>query len=231
MAYLTQNRVQQGELARAYRQAEALVQRRPDSAEARFTYAYVLRYAGRLNDSARECDLALALDPRNANFRSCAITFFELGKSDRALEFVKLDAGSEWAAGVLPAIRLRQGNEEEARKSARLMPKNPTWFPQVIQGCLTARSGGELLPVIRSAEPALLALRDPELKYYQATILAHCSRNELALQLLRSAIEQHYCAREALESDPLLAHLRQSPEFNAVREAAKTCQEKALSGG
>ncbi|MCI0556047.1 MAG: tetratricopeptide repeat protein, partial [Anaerolineae bacterium] len=101
MAYLTQNRVEQGELARAYSQAETLVQRRPDSAEAHFTYAYVLRYAGRLADSARECDRALALDPRNTNFRSCAFTFFELGKSDRALEYVKLDASSEWAASVL----------------------------------------------------------------------------------------------------------------------------------
>ncbi len=230
VAYLTQNRVQQGELARAFGQAEALVQRRPDSAEARFTYAYVLRYAGRLGDSARECDLALALDPRNANFRSCAITFFELGKSDRALEFVKLDAGSEWAASVLPAIRLRQGNEEEARKSARLMPKSPTWFPHVIQACLSARSDAELVPVLRAAEPELLALRDPELKYYQATILAHCGRSELALQLLRGAIDQNYCAREALESDPLLARLRHSPEFAPLREAAKACQEKALSG-
>ncbi len=230
VAYLTQNRVEQGELARAYNQAQALVKRRPDSAEARFTYAYVLRYAGRLDESARECDRALALDPRNTNFRSCAITFFELGKNERALEFVKVDAGSEWATSVLPAIRLRQGNEEEARKSARLMPKTTTWFPHVLQACLSARSDAELAPVLRSAEPELLALRDAELKYYQATILAHCGQNELALQLLRSAIERNYCAREALESDPLLARLRQSPEFAMVRDAAKACQEKALSG-
>ncbi|MGH9508947.1 MAG: protein kinase domain-containing protein [Terriglobales bacterium] len=226
VAYLTQNRVEGGELARAFGQAEALVQRRPDSAEAHFTYAYVLRYAGRLTDSARECDRALSLDPRNSNFRSCAITFFELGRADRALEYVKLDAGSDWAASVLPTIRLRQGNAEEALKAARLMPKVPAWFPHVLQACLSARSEAELVPVLSRAEPDLLALRDGELKYYQAAILAHCGRSEIALQLLRSAIDQNYCAREALESDPLLARLRQSPQFNELRNAAKTCQEK-----
>ncbi len=225
VAYLTQNRVEAGELARAFGQAEALIQRRPDSAEAHFTYAYVLRYAGRLADSARECDRALSLDPRNANFRSCAMTFLELGKSDRALEYVKLDAGSDWAASVLPTIRLRQGNEEEARKVARLMPKVPVWFPHVLQACLSARSEAELAPVLRNAEPELLALRDGEAKYYQATILAHCGRSELALQLLRSAIEQNYCAREGLESDPLLARMRPLPQFNDLRHEAKRCQE------
>ncbi len=224
-AYLTQNRVEQGELARAFAQAEALVQRRPDSAEAHFTYAFALRYAGRLADSARECDRALALDPRNTNFRSCAITFSELGKTDRALDFLKLDAGSTWATSVLPAVRLRQGDIEEARKTARLMPKNPAWFPHVIQACLTARSDAELTPVIRGAEPDLLAVRDPELKYYQAAILAHCGRSELALRLLRIAIEQNYCAREALDSDPLLARLRPLPEFGNLRNEAQRCQE------
>ncbi len=225
VAYLTQNRVEAGELARAFSQAEQLVQRRPDSAEAHFTYAYVLRYAGRLADSARECDRALGLDPRNSNFRSCAITFLEMGRSDHALDYVKLDAGSDWAASVLPTVRLRQGNEEEALKAARVMPKVPAWFPHVLQACLTARSEAELVPIVRSAEPDLLALRDGEQKYYQAAILAHCGRNELALQLLRSAIEQNYCAREALDSDPLLARLRQAPQYNELRTEAKRCQE------
>ncbi|MGH9556185.1 MAG: TPR end-of-group domain-containing protein, partial [Terriglobales bacterium] len=112
---------------------------------------------------------------------------------------------------------------------ARLMPKVPAWFPHVLQACLSARSEAELAPVLRSAEPDLLALRDGEVKYYQAAILAHCGRSELAIQLLRSAIEQNYCAREALESDPMLARLRQSPQFNDLRSAAKTCQEKAVT--
>jgi hypothetical protein len=120
---------------------------------------------------------------------------------------------------------LRQGNEEEARKSARLMPRVPAWFPHLLQACLSARSEAELAPVVRSAEPELLALRDGESKYYQAAILAHCGRSELAVQLLRSAIEQNYCAREALESDPLLARLRQAPQFQNLRHEAKRCQE------
>src|SRR5271157_1950247 len=95
---LIANRVERGELGKAYQAAQALVKRRPDSAEAHFAMAYVYRYAGMLGQSTSECNTALALDPGNYAFRSCAWAFMELGKSERAADFVRLDAGSEWAA-------------------------------------------------------------------------------------------------------------------------------------
>ena len=42
-----------------------------------------------------ECDRALAIDPTNYTWRSCAFAFFEQGKEARAMEYLKLDAGSE----------------------------------------------------------------------------------------------------------------------------------------
>src|SRR5208337_119305 len=47
---------------------------------------------------------AVALDPGNFTFRSCAWAFMELGKMERARDFVRLDEGSEWAAYVMPSI-------------------------------------------------------------------------------------------------------------------------------
>jgi TolB-like protein len=60
---LITNRVERGELARAYEGAQALVKKRPESASSRFTLAYVYRYAGMMEDSGRECETALRLDP------------------------------------------------------------------------------------------------------------------------------------------------------------------------
>jgi adenylate cyclase len=57
---LITNRVDEGELANAYAEATALVKRRPQSAIAHFVLSYVLRYAGLLQDAARECDTAVA---------------------------------------------------------------------------------------------------------------------------------------------------------------------------
>src|SRR5581483_5158441 len=89
------NQVNRGELGKAYQGAQALLKNRPDSAQAHFTLAYVLRYAGMQDESARECDTAVALDPGNFQFRSCAWAYMELGKTQRAMDFIRLDSGSE----------------------------------------------------------------------------------------------------------------------------------------
>jgi hypothetical protein len=51
-------------------------------------------------------------------FRSCAWAFLEMGKTDKAMDFVHLDAGSEWAAWVTPYVYLAAGNVAEARQKA-----------------------------------------------------------------------------------------------------------------
>jgi hypothetical protein len=59
---------------------------------------FVLRYAGLLDDAARECDTALKLDRENYQIRSCSWVFIQRGDPQRAMDFIRLDAGSEWAA-------------------------------------------------------------------------------------------------------------------------------------
>ena len=93
-SHLITNRVERGELGRAYDAATDLVRRRPQSADAHFAVSYVLRYAGMLEQATQECNAARSQDPGNFDFRSCAWVFLELGKTDRAMDFVHLDAGA-----------------------------------------------------------------------------------------------------------------------------------------
>src|SRR6266581_2678196 len=95
-AQLITNRTTQGEVGNAYAEASALVKNRPESALAHFALGYVLRYVGLLDQSAHECETALASDRGNYLFRSCAWSFLWLGQPQRAMDFVHLDAGSEW---------------------------------------------------------------------------------------------------------------------------------------
>ena len=81
----------------------------------------------------------------------------------------------------------------------------------------------------RENKTALLAERDPEIRYYQASILAFCGQEELALTLLHSAIQQNYCAVSALNADPLWAKLRSRREFGELRSEANECQKKFLA--
>ena len=115
------NRVDRGELGKAYEAALALVKRRPENAQAHFTLGYVQRYAGMLEESARQCDTALTLAPGNYQFRSCAWAFMELGRFDRAYDFIQLDAGSEWANYITPSLLLREGRVSQVRDAVKRM--------------------------------------------------------------------------------------------------------------
>jgi serine/threonine protein kinase/tetratricopeptide (TPR) repeat protein len=222
---LIANRVERGELGKAYQAAQALVSRRPDSAEAHFAMGYVYRYAGMLQQAANECNTALSLAPGNFTFRSCAWAFMELGKTERAADFVRLDAGSEWAAYALPSILLREGKIAEAREAVKRMPSTPRYHRDLLEACLQLRPAADLDRMAQEAETSMPAELDPETWYYQGAIFAFCGKKQAALHLLQSAVEQNYCAHENLLYDPLLVKLRQDAAFDKVLTAAGTCQE------
>jgi TolB-like protein/cytochrome c-type biogenesis protein CcmH/NrfG len=225
-ARLTRNHVEKGDLKQAYQDAQKLVRRRPESAQAHFTLAYVLRYAGLAREAAEECETALRLDPGNSSLRSCAFAFFEAGNAERALDFVRLDAGSEWSLSVTPAILLRQGKVDEARHGVTGMTAGSSWYREVLGACLEPQPGATLEAAVRKAGPALLADPDPEWRYYQGSLLAYCGQQDLAVRLLQSAVSQNYCAREALDADPLLSKLRTDPRFPELKRASEACLAK-----
>src|SRR5208282_5853707 len=213
---LITNRVERGELGKAFQAAQAMVKRRPDSAEAHFEMSFVYRYAGMLQQAANECDTALSLNPGNFTFRSCAWAFMELGKTNRAADFVRLDAGSEWAAYVLPSILLREGKIAEAREAVKRMPSTPRYHRDLLEACLQLRPAADLDRMAQEAETSMPIEPDPETWYYQGAIFAYCGKKQAALHLLQSAVEQNYCAHENLLYDPLLVKLRQDAAFDKV---------------
>ena len=115
---LTGNRVERGDLIKAYKDAKGLVVRHPENGVAHFSLAYVLRYGGAIEESAHECDAALALDPGNFTFRSCAFTFDQLGNYARAMDFLQLDAGSVWASDNIMRHYVRDGKLAQAKEIA-----------------------------------------------------------------------------------------------------------------
>jgi len=228
-AHLVRTHAERGAIAQAYAEAAELVRRRPDNAQAHFTMSYVLRYAGLLSEAATECDKALSLDPGNYGFRSCAFTFFEQGKAARAMDYMSLDAGSDWYANLAAPVLLREGAINEARDAARRMVANDVWFGDILQSCLGVRYTGQFDDLVKQNAVALLSQRDPEFRYHQGAIIAYCGDSDMASQLIMSAIQQNYCASAALDYDPLLSKLRLTPHFTRLREASLDCQKSFLS--
>jgi serine/threonine protein kinase len=221
---LITNRVMRGELGRAYDAATELVRRRPQSADAHFALSYVLRYAGMLEQSGQECNTARQLDPGNFAFRSCAWTFLEMGKTDRAMDFVHLDPGSEWAAWVTPYVYLAEGNIGEAHSAAKNVGKAATYHRELLDACTAAQHPPDLAKIVRETESSVTMEPDPELWYHQAALMAACGQSESALRLLKTAVQQNYCAYSALLEDPLLKDLRKDTAFNEVLTASGNCQ-------
>ncbi len=223
------NRSERGELRNAYAEASALIKRRPDSAYAHFSLAVVLRYAGLLDESAHECDTALALDQSDYRFRSCSLAFAQLGQPQRAMVFVRLDAGSEFAARQTALILLGQGKVDEARQTIQRASATPQMGRDLLQVCLDPKQASQLAGAAQQTEAASVAEGDVEGWYIAGTMLSYCGQKDAALRLLRRAVGQNYCAYAALQTDPLLVKFRGTPEFRGLLSAAKECQSKFLA--
>jgi len=225
---LITNHVERGELAKAYRDAKALVDRHPENAAAHFALSYVLRYASVLDESAHECDAALSLDAGNYQYRSCSLTFDELGNFSRGMEFLKLDAGSVWVSGNLPEHFIRAGDLAQAREAAKL-DDDPIGRSRLITACLNRASPAEVERLASQIAPEVLANPDAERRFWFGGSFAFCGQKDLALRMLKSAIAGRYCGYTSLQNDSMFATLRSTPEFTPVLSAAKQCRDDFLT--
>jgi tetratricopeptide (TPR) repeat protein len=218
-------RAEAGQLDDAYELAKQLVQTRPTSGDAHMSLSYVLRYAGRFEEAGRECDRALQLDPANYSLRSCAIPFEMLKQYDRAREFARLDAGSGISSWRIAAILLAERKMQEAVPILTELQND--WIQAgLILAYLRHDDPERIRSLSERSEGIVVNLVDPEQVYFDARIQSFCEQRQSALRQLRRAVEKKYCAYPALDTDPLLENVRNTPEFQEIRKAAISCYER-----
>lgn len=224
---MTGAEVERGQVVKAYQEAKALVDRHPESAMAHFALSYVLRYGGAAEESAHECDTALALDPGNYAFRSCVFSFEQLGNYARAKQFLDLDSGSDWANSNLIRLLIRDGNMASVRDLAG--KSEATRWGSVISACLD-HPGSETAGRLAQQEASeILADPDPETHYVVASDVLFCGQTDLALRMIKSSIEGHFCPYDGMQNDSIWAKLRGSPEWTELLSAAKKCQNDFIA--
>ncbi|HME31525.1 MAG TPA: hypothetical protein VKG65_02105 [Terriglobales bacterium] len=145
------------------------------------------------------------------------------------MEFVRLDAGSEFAARQTALIPLGQGKVDEARQTIQRMSDTPQMGRDLLQVCLDPKQASQLDGAAQQTEAASVAEGDVEGWYIAGTMLSYCGQKDAALRLLRRAVGQNYCAYTALQTDPLLLKLRRTPEYAELLSAAKQCQNMFLA--
>lgn len=177
-----------------------------------------------LDQSIQECNTALELDPGNFSFRWCAWSFLEMGNPDRAMDFARLDAGTEWAAWSKFYIYLAKGDLALARDAVKSVGKSGTYHRDLMVACTAPQPPTDLNKTVSDSEAAVMTEPDPEAWYHLATLMAACGQKEAALRLLQAAISQNYCQYSGLLNDPLLKGLRREAEFANLLKQASACQ-------
>ena len=224
------NRVERGDLVRAYQEAQELIRRYPDNPEARFSLSYVLRFAGLLEESASQCNTAIGLDPEHPStgLRSCAMVFLlqrdYAGASNFLNHYRDYYSGSDFATSLSIDILLRQGKEREALQLG--LAHTPQWAGyDMLLAYLQHKSTPEINVLAAKLQPS----DDPETNYLTAGHLAYAGYPDAAIRLLRMAIKGNYCSYPAMESDPMFTNLRSKPEFSEIRAAGMQCQQNFVS--
>ncbi len=217
-----------GRLAQAYEEAKAMVDKRPQSGMAHFTLSYVLRYASLSKDAAQECESAMRLDPGNYQFRSCSALFLQMGEFDRAKEFAKLDAGSEFSNNVNVSILLHEGHTAEALEQLRTIPDSPFFHTRAMAACYSTPRSHESDQLLHQTEKDFFAYRDPEPRFSEAGLFNACLGNTFTARLMKSAIDDGYCGYDSLQRDPILAGFRKSPEYPPLLAQARQCRDRFL---
>jgi hypothetical protein len=214
--------VEHGETVKAYQSGEALLARHPENANVHFALSYVLRYGGAIEESAHECD-AMSMDPGSYGFRSCAFTFDQLGNYARAVEFLQLDVGSEWSLDNLMRHQIRDGKLAQAKAMAQKLNA------RTMQACLADQSPSNTAGLVRETAAAVLADPDPEVRYVVAEDVLFCAQKDLALRMLKSSVDGHFCAYTGLQNDSMWAKLRGTQEFAELLSAGKKCRDDFMA--
>lgn len=211
---------ERGKLAKSYKEAQELVNRHPDNANAHHLLSYVLRYAGHVDEASRHCEMAHLIDPQTL-WNSCGITFIELGNYQRARsDFVRKDHSSEWSKAITIELYMREGKRDEA---IGIGPPAMDWGNsyKMLLACAQHRPQPEIAALVLGVK----ADDDPEATYLFAGHLSYCGHTEEALRFLKNAIDANYCSYPVMETDPMLTNVRGTRQFAEIRAAGIACQK------
>ena len=73
---------------------------------------------------------------------------------------------------------------------------------------------------------AMAAVRDGEVYYINAKLLAFCGELDASLQLVRAAIVRNYCATTGLEKERIWEPYRGDPAFLETYRLARECRDE-----
>ena len=190
--------------------------------------SYHYRYIGFLEESEREIETALSIDPQNPRFRSSIVTYMFLGKYDAILESFNLDSESPFTLNYLGEVSFRKGNKEQAleyfEKVLRIKEEIGEFyfasaFVEFIKGNIEKAAEFNLKRELEN--PA-----DSEIWYEIARIYGLFEMKKDCYRALKKSINMGYVSYPAMQRDSFLESVRDDQGIQDLLARAKMEHEE-----
>jgi tetratricopeptide (TPR) repeat protein len=216
-----------GKTEKALDYAKRMLAINPNHALAHYSLSYLFRYAGMLEESAKEAEEALALDSHYPHFRSAGYTYFYMGNYEKALEIFEYDKGSVMYIAWKGFALFLMGKKKEAIK---LFDKAISLEPE---GHFGLHFGAIKNAVLGNVEEGLSLARkweqtdpyDGEVWYNIANTYALLGNKKGCVRTLKRTIEGGFFCYPYMIKDPLLKTMRGEPDIKGLLELAKSKHE------
>jgi len=199
----------------------------PNRAEIHWELGYAYRFAGMLQESVLESELARRLDPGVKLNSSTLNSYLYLGQYDKFL-------GSLPDSVDQPLIVFYRGFGEYYKKNWDAAGRNFDQAYELDRTLLQAQVGRALSfairhresqgeDILRTVETRLnqRTVGDPEAVYKIAQAYAALGNAPAALRVLKRSVNGGFFPYPYIANDPLLDSLRQKPEFSEVLDIAR----------
>ena len=143
------------------------------------------------------------------------------------MDFLRLDAGSEWSNNVEAFSLLRQGRRTR-RSLACTAPGQHIFSYTRSRGLLRHTEGPGTRQLLDKFQKELVAYHDPEPRFTQAAF-STLAWEMISLHDDEIRYRSGFCAYDYLQIDPAMDSFRKSAEYATVLNDAKQCRDRFLA--
>lgn len=223
MAYLAMVYTESNRIEEAMLLARTMQQLNPNNATTHFTFGYIYRYAGLLDEAIFEMEQAVALDPKNINFRSLIGTYSATNQFQKALDLTNNYPNAPFVIGWQALMLMNLGQTTQALEKFQFLIDH---HPQNLWANVAIIHKSYLLGNIAQGLAAVdnlvnTQISDGETIYYTAAYYGLLGDRNRCLELLKKAITAGYFNHRVMASNHYFDLVKQTPEFSDLLSLAK----------
>jgi TolB-like protein/Flp pilus assembly protein TadD len=232
--YMANMLIDTGRVEQAVPLLRTALQISPDTAEVHWELGYAYRFAGMLQESVSECERARRLDPQVKINSSAVNAYLYLGQYTKFLESLP-DSDAAYVLFYRGfAEYYLQHTQQAVQDLDRAYARNPDLLQAKIGKTFSDSITGHRdagLELLHRTEDEIedRGVGDAESMYKIAQAYAALGDKPDALHALNHTVEGGFFCSACFATDPLLAYIRNDPEFQRLSDAARRRHEQFKS--